>query len=183
VGAHAATLTNLVRGAGAILGFGALAEHLQGKRKREPKPREASSGPCPADKRRFFDWLNDPLGKMAKELDTTKELLFMQAAKEGGWTMSDLDHNQPLNNPFGVNQIKNRKAAGNVRYSSLDDAIEYWKGKYGDRVRGTRTAEEFARGMQHPTNGQPYNTNPKYEGILKGLYPSVLKFMRLCGIQ
>jgi RHS repeat-associated protein len=142
-----------------------------------------ASDPCPPDKRRFFDWLNEPLGKMAQELDTTKALLFMQAAREGGWTMDHLDINQPLNNPFGVNKIKNRKPVGNVNYPSLDAAIGYWKQKFGDRVRGTRTAEDFAYGMQNPLWGQPYNSSPKYEGALRDLYPGVIKFMKLCGIQ
>ena len=74
---------------------------------------------CTPEKRRFFDWLNGPLGKMASDLNTLKALLLTEAAKEGGWTTGSLDHNQPLNNPFGVNKINGKgQAAGNIQYPS-----------------------------------------------------------------
>jgi hypothetical protein len=121
---------------------------------------------------------------MAQDLNTTKELLLMHAAREGGWTTKDLDHNQPLNNPFGVNKIAKGQAVGNVNYPSLNAAIEYYEGRFGDRVRGTQTPEDFAYGLQHPKNGQRFNSaDPKYEEHLKGLYSSVLKFEKLCGIH
>lgn len=50
---------------------------------------------------------------MATDLGTTQQLMLTMAAKEGGWTTAALNHNQPLNNPFGVNIIKNGRAAGN----------------------------------------------------------------------
>jgi hypothetical protein len=140
---------------------------------------------CPADKRRFFNWLNDALGKMASDLNTTKSLMFTMAAKEGGWTEDSLDHNQPLNNPFGVNSI-NRKgqAAGNIAYPSLQSAVDYWKDKYGGRVGGTQTPDDFVNGLQHPKQGRPYNSaDPKYESKFSAIYKAVQKFMAICGIK
>jgi len=139
---------------------------------------------CPPDKQRFFTWLATPLGKMAQDLNTTKTLMLTEAAKEGGWTTKNLDHNQPLNNPFGVNKISGGKAAGNVAYPTLDAAIDYWKGRFGDRVQGTQTADKFINGLEHPAQGQPYNTNVDgYTKAYMDVYNSMVKYMKTCGIQ
>ena len=144
-----------------------------------------SADPCPADKRRFFNWLASPLGKMAQDLNTTKTLMLTEAAKEGGWTTKNLDHNQPLNNPFGVNKINSKgQASGNIAYPTLDAAIDYWKGRFGDRVRGTQTADDFINGLENPAQGQPYNANVEgYTKAFKGVYDSMVKYMKTCGIQ
>jgi len=69
---------------------------------------------------------------MASDLKTTKTLMLTMAAKEGGWTVKHLNHNQRLNNPFGVNRInKKGQAAGNIHYRSLDDAITSWENMFG----------------------------------------------------
>jgi hypothetical protein len=121
---------------------------------------------------------------MAQDLNTTKTLMLTEAAKEGGWTTKNLDHNQPLNNPFGVNKISGRKAAGNVSYPTLDAAIDYWKGRFGDRVQGTQTADNFINGLEHPAQGQPYNTNVDgYTKAYMDVYKSMVKYMKTCGIQ
>jgi len=125
--------------------------------------------------------LVDPLGKMAQDLNTTKALMFTLAAKEGGWIKEHLDHNQPLNNPFGVNRIKYGRAAGNVNYPSLDAAIEYWKQRFGDRVRGTQTPDAFINGLERPAQGAPYNRNvEQYTKAFMDVYNSsrVLCFER-----
>jgi hypothetical protein len=141
-------------------------------------------GPCPPDKRRFFDWLVDPLRKMAQDLNTTLTLLLTHAAKEAGWNNKYLDHNQPLNNPFGVNIIRNGKAVGNVSYPSLDAAIGYYEQKYNDRIGGTQTPDDFINGLEHPAQGQPYNADiAGYTTEYKKIYNTMLKFMKLCGIQ
>jgi hypothetical protein len=122
---------------------------------------------------------------MAKDLGTTKTLMLTQAAKEAGWTKDSLDHNQPLNNPFGVNRINNKgQAAGNIKYSSLDDAIQYWKQRFGDRVRGTQTADDYINGLERPTKGDPYNANvAKYTKDFMNVYNTMLKYMKICGIK
>jgi hypothetical protein len=51
---------------------------------------------------------------MAQDLNTTKTLMLTEAAKEGGWTTKNLDHNQPLNNPFGVNKINSKGQASGI---------------------------------------------------------------------
>jgi RHS repeat-associated protein len=90
---------------------------------------------CTSEKRRFFDWLDKPCGKLAKDLGTTKRFILTLAAKEAGWHKLDPDHNQPLNNPFGVNRIRRGRTVGNVKYPSLDAAIEDWTRMYGECER------------------------------------------------
>jgi RHS repeat-associated protein len=160
---------------------GAIVSFLQ--QNQEPWWKFPKKDPCPPDKRRFFDWLGGPLGKMAQDLNTTKELLLTHAAKEGGWTTSDLNHNQPLNNPFGVNNISKGKAVGNVPYPSLDAAIGYYEQRYA-RLQGTQTPEDFINRLEHPAQGAPYNKNVKtYTTEYMKVYNSMLKYMKICGIQ
>lgn len=156
----------------------------QHKKYGDPIPRiQSQKDPCPPSQRRFFNWLTDALGKMAQDLNVSLTLMLTMAAKEGGWTKGDLDHNQPLNNPFGVNRIKNGQAAGNIDYSSLDAAIGYWEGRFGDRVRGAQTPGDFVNGLQHPSNGDPYNSkDPDYESKFTKVYNTMVKYMKICGI-
>jgi RHS repeat-associated protein len=148
------------------------------------QPAGAASS-CPPEKQRFFDWLSEPLGRMGDDLNVPEPLLLTEAAKEGGWTTKDLNHNQPLNNPFGVNSIcKGGAACGNVGYDSLDAAINDWESKFGDRVQGVDTPDDFAYGLQHPDRGQPYNSaDPNYENKYQDLYPDVQKWMGRCNVQ
>jgi RHS repeat-associated protein len=152
------------------------------KSKKKPKP---PVDPCPKEKRCFFNWLDGPLGNMANDLGTTKALMFTMAAKEGGWTQPALDWNMPLNNPFGVNKTKNGQAIGNINYPSLPAAIAAWEKMYGDRVGGDQDPAQFVHDLQNPDPpGKPYNSkNPKYEDQFEQVYNSVLKFMKLCGIN
>lgn len=154
------------------------------KRRSKKKPK-LPVDPCPKDKRCFFNWLDGPLGKAAQDLQTTKALMFTMAAKEGGWTQPDLDHNMPLNNPFGVNIIQNGQAKRNRSYPTLGDAILDWERMFGDRVRGTNSPDDFVYGLQHPDHGFPYNTAHKdeYEDVFQNVYDAVVRFMKLCGIN
>lgn len=141
------------------------------------------NNPCAPEKRRFFDWLLTPLAKLAKDLDTNRDFLLAHAAREAGWQMKDLDHNIPLNNPFGSNYINNKgQAAGNMKFSSLDAALDYYKTKY-NHIKGAKTMEDFAHRVKYLPDGRVYNSNSAYEGELAGLYSSVLKYKKLCGIE
>ncbi len=122
---------------------------------------------------------------MAQDLNTTLTLVLTHAAKEAGWTNANLDHNQPLNNPFGINKIKNGKAAGNIAYPSLDAAIDYYKARFGPNVGGSRTADDYINGLEHPPNGQPpFNSKiDDYTKAFKNVNASMINFMRICGIQ
>ena len=148
-------------------------------------PEKPANDPCPPEKKRFFNWLDAQLGKMASDLSTQKTVLLTLAAKEGGWTKEDLDHNMPLNNPFGVQLIRNGKAVGNIDYTprgGLDAAINHWKTLYADRVRGAKTAEDFVKGLQHPEKGDPYNTaTPSWEKDFHRI--DMAKWMKNCGIK
>jgi len=108
--------------------------------------------------------------------------MLTMAAKEGGWNDVGLNHNMPLNNPFGINRIERGKAVGNVKYPSLEAAISDWKGQFGDRVRGAQTAADFVHGLQHPQTGQPYNTDDKkYAEKFNNI--SMAKWMKICGVE
>jgi RHS repeat-associated protein len=137
---------------------------------------------CPSDKRRFFDWLDEPLGRMADNLNVPQWLLFNLAAKEGGWTDKNLDHNQPLNNPFGVNKICNGQPCGNIQYKSLDDAINKWEDRFGDAVRDADTRDQFVYGLMHMPDGTKYNADQK--GWTKKFNEiDVQKWMKNCGVS
>jgi RHS repeat-associated protein len=141
--------------------------------------------PCPKDKRRFFNWLVNPLNGMAQDLNVPEPLLLALAAKEAGWNDSYLDHNMPLNNPFGANTInQNGQAAGNIGYPNLGNAIDAWENNFGDRVVDDQDPAGFVNDLQHPVSGSPYNTqNPNYIPTYLKVYNSVLKWMKRCGIS
>lgn len=154
---------------------------------------------CSPEKKRFFNWLAGPLGKMALDLNTDKTLLLTLAAKEGGWTNDALNHNMPLSNPFGVNSINNKgQAAGNINYTALASAgkdkpdytaglnlaIQSWERNFGDRVQGVKAPDDFVYGLLHPDHGKPYNTvNPNYDAQYQDLVDTMKKYMEACGIQ
>jgi RHS repeat-associated protein len=147
---------------------------------------EKKKDPCPAEKRRFFNWLDEALGKMAADLQTSKALTLTMAAKEGGWDTKGLDHNQPKNNPFGVNRTSHGQAVGNVVYPSLAAAVSSWENQYGDRVRGITAPDDFVYELQHPAPpAKPYNTASAktYEDEFQNIYDRMLDFMKLCGIK
>ena len=50
-------------------------------------------------------------------------------------------------------------------------------------IKGAKTMEDFAHRVKYLPDGRVYNSNPKYEGELAGLYASVLKYGKPCGIQ
>jgi len=140
---------------------------------------------CPSEKQRFFNWLADPLAGMATDLGTTQQLMLTMAAKEGGWTTAALNHNQPLNNPFGVNIIKNGRAAGNKAYPTIGAAIQDWENMFGPRVQGAISPADFVKGLLFPKpgQGQPYNSvNPNYGSQFIQVYGTVGKYMGRCGI-
>jgi len=122
---------------------------------------------------------------MGDDLNVPEPLLLTEAAKEGGWTTDHLNHNMPLNNPFGVNKIcSGGVACGNVAYNSLDDAINSWEKQFGDRVRNVDTPDDFAYGLQHPDNGKPYNSaDPNYENRYQDVYDSMRNWMKACNVN
>lgn len=137
---------------------------------------------------RFFNWLCKPLKTMGSDLKTGADFLYALAAKEGGWQDKDLNHNMQLNNPFGVNRIKNGQAVGNIQYASLNAAIADWKVNgavmsWGVRVAGTQTAEDFINKLQCVGMNCPkYNSvNPIYIPDYLAVYKSVLKYKSACG--
>ena len=141
------------------------------------------SGACTPAKRRFFDWLAGPLSQMAKDLNTTPQIMLTLGVKEGGWRDVDLDHNQPLNNPFGLNYIKHGQAAGNMKFNTLGDAISFWfNPPSGPRnyIRNIKKPEDFVDQLL----AHGYNTNKAaYRMEFLGRYKDVGRAMDACGIS
>jgi RHS repeat-associated protein len=160
---------------------------------------------CTPEKKKFFDWLNAPLAKMAADLDVSKTMLLTLASQEGGWsnptpaqlkrdpTPRGLDYAMSLSNPFGFNRIANGKAVGDINYTQLAGgdsakglslAIQAWEQKWGEAVEGYQTPEGFAFGLEHPVVGGKYNSaNPDYERYLVNQAKTMEMYMKACGIQ
>ncbi len=137
-------------------------------------------GSCSVNKRRFFDWLAVPLLAMARDLQTTHQMMLTMAVKEGGWDKAGLDHNQPINNPFGVNIIRHGEAAGNKGYISVDDAIKDWLRQYGSVVQGITNPDKFVGALLD----HGYNTHKAaYTKAFKEDYDSVGKAMKACQVR
>lgn len=87
----------------------------------------------------------------------------------------------PINNPFGVNLIRNKVAVGNQSYPTLDDAIRAWENsKAGRAVRGISDPQTFVQALLN----MHYNTvNPNYKGEFMGRYGDVGRAMGTCGVN
>ena len=55
----------------------------------------------------------------------------------------------------------------------------------GDRVRGTVDASAFVYNLQHPKNGNPYNTSnaKNYEDVFKKVYKGMNDCMATCDVK
>jgi len=69
----------------------------------------------------------------------------------------------------------------------ISEAFGHWKStgqgvKFGDRVKGAKTPDEFIDGLQCKNNScAKYNTaNPNYRSDYLSVYKSVLKYMSKC---
>ncbi len=146
---------------------------------------------CTADKQRFFNWVSKALSDMAADLGTTPQIIMTLAVKEGGWNKPALDHNQPLNNPFGINLTKHGSAVGNRRYATLNDATTAWKSERvlnyttqqyvirGEHVRGITDAKKFVTALLE----LHYNTvNPSYDVEFVARYDDVGRAMKACNV-
>ncbi len=134
---------------------------------------------CPHVKKKFFHWMEKPLLDLATELSTNRDFLFAHSGYEAGWgDEKGLDHNIALNNPWGVNNIRKRKAVGNRHFASLEDAMEYYKKVYGKGVQGAKNIDDYINGLP-----QNYNTvNPHYWDTLKDVYGHVLRYKTACSV-
>lgn len=119
---------------------------------------------------------------MATDLNTQTIFLLSLAAKEGGWTTEALDHNMPLNDPFGVNTIRNGRAAGNKSYTSLEEAIQEWIQIFGNRVKNSQTLQDFIDGLQckGKTCSKYNSATSNYETMFKKVHKSVEGYETAC---
>jgi hypothetical protein len=154
---------------------------------------------CPCDKIRFFNSYCYAVKTLSEKLKVNEDLIWTLAVKEGGWTDQAMDHNLPLNNPWGVNKTENGKAVGNKDYPSFDGAIDDWlkqgrgsNGKgisWAERVVGSQSATEFINNLQcrsDKVKGDPrpcfkYNSwNPNYDSEYNGRYEDLQYYKKLC---
>jgi hypothetical protein len=145
--------------------------------------------PCTPNQRRFFDWLDNPtISGMANHLGTTRTMIFTLAAKEGGWQKDNLDHNIPLNNPFGVNWSDKTGAKGNRNYNlapfgaGLPDAVSDWENNVhaAQYVQGVKRPEDFANALL--THGYNKNKAPWKKNFLS-IAESMPGHMKDCGVK
>jgi hypothetical protein len=117
-----------------------------------PAPQKARINPEHVD--RFFDDLYEPIKQMAADLGVHEDWLLGLSSYESGWYNA---HNRALNNPFGLT----RAGGNNLRFDTVQDAIELWSRTFGPQVRNASTAQEFVTKLQ----GGPrvYNSvNPEW---------------------
>jgi RHS repeat-associated protein len=150
----------------------------------KPTTPPPGSRPCGANQRRFFNWLdNSTIRGMATDLGTTPTIIFTLAAKEGGWQASDLNHNIPLQNPFGVNSINRRgQAAGNKKYLLLKDAVFDWRHNVAAApyVHGIKDAGSFVDTLL----AHGYNANRvAYRSAFMSINGSMPGHMADCGVK
>jgi hypothetical protein len=101
-----------------------------------------------ADANRFFDQLDGPLSRLAKDLGLPEDYLLGLSAYESAYYN---DHNLALNNPLGFTKA----GANNIQFKSIHEALAYWKSQYGDQVRGATSAADFAQRLEGVLNGVP----------------------------
>src|SRR5665213_977156 len=92
---------------------------------------------APTDKDPFFDTLY-PLVHLAQKLGIDETWPLGLAAYESGWLGP---HARDINDPFGVTH----GGGPDVRYDSLEAAIDAWKRRYGHMVQGATSAADFVR--------------------------------------
>jgi len=108
--------------------------------------------------KRFFDRLYASLSRLAASLGLPEDYLLGLSAYESQY---DNNHNMALHNPFGLT------AAGgnNLRFKSVDDAVKYWKGLYGDQVQGATSAANFVQRLEGKLNGTPVEGWHRYNSV------------------
>lgn len=111
--------------------------------------------PCPKNKRFFFEFATDVINGLAKQLNTNPDFLLALSSFESGWLTQDNFHNYLLKNLFGVTE----GGGNNLQYASFQEAADDWAEKFGDKVRGAQTFDDFLNGLK----AAGYNVvNPQY---------------------
>jgi RHS repeat-associated protein len=126
------------------------------------------------------DWLCEQIKELADNLEIDPNFLLALAAHESQWNdhangnPGDVpQHAKDLNNPFGVTH----GGGNNLKYSSLDDAFDFWFETYGAQVQGAKKFKDFADGLKRAR----YNTvNKDYYKQLEALYKRAKWFSEHC---
>jgi hypothetical protein len=129
----------------------------------EPKRKQTN----PDNVNRFFELLYDLISNAATELGVNEDFILALSSYESGWYN---DHNLGLNNPFGLTKGGGR----NLKFDSVDNAIDLFKRNYGSQIQGVSTIEEFTRAML----GGPlvYNSvNPKWAVKVQEQYRTIVR--------
>jgi len=139
------------------------------------------------DKKEFFAFYNY-FKKMADKLDTNVDFIMAQSAEETGWMTSGAAKDG--NNFFGINRrrddpriykkLGHRQEEGtNAVYRSIEECIQAWVDKWGEKVRGAKTIDEYITKLINAG----YNVDPAtYRIRIKKLYDSVKNRKDKCNI-
>jgi uncharacterized Zn-binding protein involved in type VI secretion len=139
------------------------------------------------DKSDFFALYNY-FKKMADELDTDVDFIMAQAAEESAWGTSRAAKegynlfgvNRPLNDPRIYKGEDGKLYGTNAVYDSYESGIQAWVNKWGPRVKGAKTHDQYIDGL---LDGG-YNPNKTaYKKRMKDAYKAVVKRKTACGIQ
>jgi hypothetical protein len=139
------------------------------------------------DKREFFVLYNY-FKKMADKLNTDVDFIMAQSAEETLWMTYETAKDN--NNLFGVNRRNDdprayikihdgKKYGSNAVYGSIEECIQAWVKKWGEKVKGTKTIDEYINKLVNAG----YNENPTaYRAKIKKLYESVQTRKGKCNI-
>jgi RHS repeat-associated protein len=139
------------------------------QRKPVPQPND----PCPSHIRNFFNELGNIFNYLKEKTGADVNHFAALSSYESGWLNQ---HNQGLHNPFGLTKGGGR----NLNFGSYKEAADLWLKTFGDKVRGSRTIEEFATNLQKPPS---YNTvNKDWQKKVIQQDATIQKFRQLCGV-
>ena len=135
--------------------------------------RQQQKDPCPPHVRKFFNEVGEIANHMKEQTGADVNHFLALSSYESGWLNQ---HNQGLKNPFGLTQAGGR----NLSFGSYREAADLWLKMFGDKVKGSRTIEEFTTNLQKP---------PAYNSVNKDWYKKVTqqdaviqKFRKICGV-
>ena len=129
---------------------------------------------CPKHVRDFFKDLGRPLDDLAERLRVDPTAIKALSSYESGWYNA---HNRALKNPFGLTKAGGR----NLRFGSVEEAVNYFEQKIGPKISDARNIDEFIEKLQTPPK---YNSiNPNYEKNLRDQYKTVQKYEGQCGCE
>ncbi|MDR2208120.1 MAG: glucosaminidase domain-containing protein [Azoarcus sp.] len=138
------------------------------------------------DKPKFFILYNY-FKKMADKLNTNADFIMAQAAQESLWAESEaaikgynlFGFNRRIDDPRIYRLPDGKHYGTNAVYGSIEEGIQAWVNKWGVKVKGVKTIEEYINKL----NEASYNERPEvYKQKILNVHKSVLRRKERCGI-